>query len=203
MYPQPLRALIDELGRLPGIGPKSAQRLAFYLLRQPDEDARRLAAALVAMREETSLCEVCCNVADRIGALRHVRGPAARPDDDLRGRGPSRRGRRRALRGLPGTYHVLHGALSPLEGVGADQLHVAELKGGSPRAASAEVILCMNPNVEGDATATFLTKELAAFGVAITRPASGLPGGRRPRVRRRRDARSRARRTPPRRGVTR
>jgi recombination protein RecR len=177
VYPQPLRALIDELGRLPGIGPKSAQRLAFYLLRQPDEDARRLAAALVAMREETSLCEVCCNVADRTGrcdTCADTRRDATMicvvedPRDVV---AVERSG---AFRG---TYHVLHGALSPLEGVGADQLHIAELKSRLADGGIAEVILCMNPNVEGDATATYLTKELAAFGVSITRPASGLPVG--------------------------
>ena len=177
MYPQPLRALVDELGRLPGIGPKSAQRLAFYLLRQPDEDARRLAAALVAMREETSLCEVCCNVADRTGRC-DVCADARRDtamvcvvEDPRDVVAVERSG------AFHGTYHVLHGALNPLEGVGPDQLHVAELKSRLADGGISEVILCMNPNVEGDATATRLTRELTAFGVAITRPASGLPVG--------------------------
>jgi recombination protein RecR len=177
VYPQPLRALVDELGRLPGIGPKSAQRLAFYLLRQPDEDARRLAAALVAMREETSLCEVCCNVADRTGRC-DVCADARRDtaivcvvEDPRDVVAVERSG------AFHGTYHVLHGALNPLEGVGPDQLHVAELKSRLADGGVAEVILCMNPNVEGDATATWLTRELVAFGVAITRPASGLPVG--------------------------
>ena len=177
MYPQPLRALVDELGRLPGIGPKSAQRLAFYLLRQPDEDARRLAAALVAMREETSLCEVCCNVADRTGRC-DVCADARRDtamvcvvEDPRDVVAVERSG------AFHGTYHVLHGALNPLEGVGPDQLHVAELKSRLADGGISEVILCMNPNVEGDATATWLTRELTAFGVAITRPASGLPVG--------------------------
>ena len=177
MYPAPLRALVDELGKLPGIGPKSAQRLAFYLLRQPDEDARRLAAALIAMREETSLCEVCCNVADRSGRCETCADPRREttvicvvedPRDVI---AVERSG---AFRG---TYHVLHGALNPLEGVGADQLHIAELKSRLAEGQVTEVILCMNPNGEGDATATFLTRELSGFGVAITRPASGLPVG--------------------------
>ncbi len=177
MYPQPLRALIDELGRLPGIGPKSAQRLAFYLLRQPDEDARRLAAALIAMREETSLCDVCCNVADRSGTcdtcadVRRDTTAICVVEDPRDVVAVERSG------AFSGTYHVLHGALSPLEGVGADQLHVAELKSRLAAGGVTEVILCMNPNVEGDATATFLTRELAAFGASITRPASGLPVG--------------------------
>jgi recombination protein RecR len=177
VYPQPLRALVDELGRLPGIGPKSAQRLAFYLLRQPDEDARRLAAALVAMREETSLCEVCCNVADRSGRCdvcadaRRETATICVVEDPRDVVAVERSGV------FHGTYHVLHGALSPLEGVGPDQLHVAELTARLAAGGVTEVILCMNPNVEGDATATWLTKELAAFGVAITRPASGLPVG--------------------------
>jgi len=177
VYPQPLRVLVDELGRLPGIGPKSAQRVAFYLLRQPEEDARRLAAAVVAMREETSLCEVCCNVADQTGRCDTCSDPrrdtamicvVEDPRDVV---AVERSG---AFRG---TYHVLHGALNPLEGVGADQLHVAELKSRLADGSVTEVILCMNPNVEGDATATYLTKALASFGVVITRPASGLPVG--------------------------
>jgi recombination protein RecR len=177
VYPQPLRALVDELGRLPGIGPKSAQRLAFYLLRQPDEDARRLAATLVAMREETSLCEVCCNVADRTGRCdtcsdtRRDTAMICVVEDPRDVVAVERSG---AFRG---TYHVLHGALSPLEGVGADQLHITELKTRLADGGVTEVILCMNPNVEGDATATYLSKVLAPFGVAITRPASGLPVG--------------------------
>jgi recombination protein RecR len=177
VYPQPLRALVDELGRLPGIGPKSAQRLAFYLLRQPDEDARRLAASLIAMREETSLCEVCCNVADSSGRCdtcadtRRDTSTICVVEDPRDVVAVERSG---AFRG---TYHVLHGALSPLEGVGADQLHITELKARLAGGGVTEVILCMNPNVEGDATATYLSKVLAPFGTAITRPASGLPVG--------------------------
>ena len=177
MYPQPLRTLVDELGRLPGIGPKSAQRLAFYLLRQPDEDARRLAAALVAMREETSLCEVCCNVADRSGRCDTCADPrrdtamicvVEDPRDVV---AVERSG---AFRG---TYHVLHGALSPLEGVGPDQLHIAELTVRVAAGGVDEVILCTNPNVEGDATAMYLSRVLVPLGVSVTRPASGLPVG--------------------------
>lgn len=177
MYPQPLRALIDELGRLPGIGPKSAQRLAFYLLRRPDEDARRLAASLVAMREQTSLCEVCCNVADATGRC-DICGDARRDttmicvvEDPRDVVAVERSG---AFRG---SYHVLHGALSPLEGVGPDQLRIAELLERVRTGEVTEVILCTNPNVEGDATAMYLSKALAGAGVAVTRPASGLPVG--------------------------
>ena len=177
MYPQPLRALIDELGRLPGIGPKSAQRMAFYLLRQPDEDARRLAGALVEMREQTSLCDVCCNVADRSGRCdtcsdtRRDMSIICVVEDPRDVVAVERSG---AFRG---TYHVLHGALSPLEGVGPDQLHVAELKSRLADGGVTEVIVCTNPNVEGDATAMYLSRELSSFGVSITRPASGLPVG--------------------------
>ena len=177
MYPQPLRALIDELGRLPGIGPKSAQRMAFYLLRQPDEDARRLAGALVEMREQTSLCDVCCNVADRTGRCdtcsdtRRDTSIICVVEDPRDVVAVERSG---AFRG---TYHVLHGALSPLEGVGPDQLRVAELKSRLADGGVAEVIVCTNPNVEGDATAMYLSRELTSFGVIVTRPASGLPVG--------------------------
>jgi recombination protein RecR len=177
VYPQPLRALIDELGRLPGIGPKSAQRLAFYLLRQPDEDARRLAASLVAMREQTSLCEICCNVADRSGTcdtcadVRRDQTVICVVEDPRDVVAVERSG------AFHGTYHVLHGALSPLEGVGPDQLHVAELVARVTKGGIDEVILCTNPNVEGDATAMYLSKVLLPLGVAVTRPASGLPVG--------------------------
>jgi recombination protein RecR len=177
VYPQPLRALIDELGRLPGIGPKSAQRLAFYLLRQPDEDARRLANALVAMREQTSQCSICCNVADRSGRCDTCADP--RRDQTIicvveDPRDVVAVERSGAFRG---TYHVLHGALSPLEGVGPDQLHVAELTARVAAGGIVEVILCTNPNVEGDATAMYLSRVLAPLGVSVTRPASGLPVG--------------------------
>src|ERR1700676_140087 len=147
MSPQPLRALIDELGRLPGVGPKSAQRMAFYLLRQPDEDARRLAGALVEMRELTSLCDVCCNVADRSGRCdtcsdtRRDTSIICVVEDPRDVVAVERSG---AFRG---TYHVLHGALSPLEGVGPDQLHVAELKSRLADGGVTEVIVCTNPNV--------------------------------------------------------
>jgi len=177
VYPQPLRALIDELGRLPGIGPKSAQRMAFYLLRQPDEDARRLAGALVEMREQTSLCDVCCNVADRSGRCdtcsdtRRDTSIICVVEDPRDVVAVERSG---AFRG---TYHVLHGALSPLEGVGPDQLRIAELKSRLADGGVTEVIVCTNPNVEGDATAMYLSRELASFGVVVTRPASGLPVG--------------------------
>jgi recombination protein RecR len=177
VYPQPLRTLIDELGKLPGIGPKSAQRLAFYLLRRPDEDARRLAAALVQMVDETSLCEVCCNVADRSGRCdicidaRRDATVICVVEDPRDVVAVERSG------AFKGTYHVLHGALSPLEGVGPEQLRVAELVSRVDAGGVDEVILCTNPNVEGDATAMYLSKVLAPRGVAVTRPASGLPVG--------------------------
>ena len=177
MYPQPLRALIDELGKLPGIGPKSAQRLAFYLLRRPEEDARRLAAALVAMREQTSLCDICCNVADASGRC-EVCGDERRDasiicvvEDPRDVVAVERSG---AFRG---TYHVLHGALSPLEGVGPDQLRIAELLERVGDGVVKEVILCTNPNVEGDATAMYLHRLLQIPGLVVSQPASGLPVG--------------------------
>jgi recombination protein RecR len=177
LYPPPLRALIDELGRLPGIGPKSAQRLAFHLLRQPDEDARRLAASLVEMREQTALCEVCCNVADRSGRCQTCSDPRRDAATICVVEDPRDVVAVERSGAFHGTYHVLHGALSPLEGVGPDQLHVTELKARLAAGGVTEVILCTNPNVEGDATATYLSRVLASFGVAITRPASGLPVG--------------------------
>ena len=176
MFAGPLRALVDELGRLPGIGPKSAQRIAFHLLKVASEDALRLADAIVAVKERITLCPRCFNVAEgdlcdicsdprRDGAiLCVVEDPrdivAVEKTQEFRGR-----------------YHVLHGALNPIEGIGPDQLRFKELLGRLDDEAVTEVILCTNPNLEGEATAMYLAKHLMPLGVTVTRIASGLPVG--------------------------
>ncbi len=176
LYTQPLQVLIDELGRLPGVGPKSAQRIAFYLLRVPQEDAARLAQAIVEMKERTTLCTRCFNVAE--GELCGVCADPQRDGgllcvvEDPRDivaveRTNEHRGR----------YHVLHGALNPMEGIGPDQLRVRELLGRIDAEQVEEVILCTNPNLEGEATAMYLAKLLTPLGVKVTRIASGLPVG--------------------------
>jgi recombination protein RecR len=177
VYTPPLRALIDELGRLPGIGPKSAQRLAFYLLKVPEEDALRLAEAIVSVKRLTTLCARCFNVAER-GQLCTICGDDRRDArllcvvEDPRDVVAVERTRQ-----FHGRYHVLQGSLNPLEGVGPDQLRVKELVQRVGEEEVSEVILCTNPNLEGEATSMYLARLLSPLGVAVTRLASGLPVG--------------------------
>ena len=177
MYTGSLRRLIDELGRLPGVGPKSAQRIAFHLLKVPSEDAHRLADAIIEVKDKTSLCEVCMNVADT-GELCPICSDSRRstavlcvvedPRDIV---AVERTGQ------FAGRYHVLHGALNPLEGVGPEQLKVAELLARLEPEGVTEVILCTNPNLEGEATALYLARLLGPLGLIVSRIASGLPVG--------------------------
>ncbi len=177
MFTEPLRKLIDELGRLPGIGPKSAQRIAFYILKVPSEDALRLSDAIVTVKERTTLCEQCFNVAEG-GALCGVCTDGRRDDtllcvvEDPRDLVAVER------TGLfTGRYHVLGGALNPLEGIGPDQLKVRELLARIDGGVIREVIVCTNPNLEGEATAMYVARLLTPLGVVVSRLASGLPVG--------------------------
>lgn len=171
-----LQVLVEELGRLPGIGPKSAQRLAYHLLRVAPEDARRLADAIVAVKERTTLCTRCFGVAE--GELCPICGDEKRDPsvicvvEDPRDVGAIER-----TREFRGRYHVLHGALNPIEGIGPDQLRARELLDRLQPEGVKEVIVCTNPNLEGEATAMYLAKLIAPLGVAVTRIASGLPVG--------------------------
>jgi recombination protein RecR len=177
MYTGPLRALIEELGRLPGIGPKSAQRIAFHLLKVSTDDAYRLTDAIVAVKERTTLCERCFNVAEG-GALCSVCADEQRdgallcvvedPRDIVAVERTSQ---------FNGRYHVLGGALNPLEGVGPEQLKVRELLARIDEGLIKEVIVCTNPNLEGEATAMYLARLLKPLGLTVTRIASGLPVG--------------------------
>ncbi len=177
MYTGPLRSLIDELGRLPGIGPKSAQRIAFHILRVPAEDARRLSDAIVTVKERTTLCSICFNVAEG-GDLCAICSDAQRTDtllcvvEDPRDIvAVERTGQ------FHGRYHVLGGALNPLEGIGPDQLKVRELLTRIDASAIQEVIVCTNPNLEGEATAMYVARLLTPLGIVVPRLASGLPVG--------------------------
>jgi recombination protein RecR len=177
MYTGPLRALINELGRLPGIGPKSAQRIAFHLLKVSSEDARRLSDAIVAVKERTTLCDRCFNVAEG-GDLCAICSDDRREDtvlcvvEDPRDIvAVERTGQ------FQGRYHVLGGALNPLEGVGPDQLKVRELLTRIDQGIIKEVIVCTNPNLEGEATAMYVARLLTPLGVVVSRLASGLPVG--------------------------
>jgi recombination protein RecR len=175
-YTVPVQTLIDELGRLPGIGPKSAQRIAFHLLKIPEDDALRLAQAITEAKAKVRFCERCFNVAEdtycpicadpgrdtsMICVVEESRDIVAiEKTGEFRGR-----------------YHVLLGAMSPLEGIGPEQLKVRELMARLDPEGVEEVILGTNPNIEGDVTAMYLARMLKPLGLTVTRIASGLPVG--------------------------
>jgi len=180
LFAGPLQELIDELARLPGIGPKSAQRVAFYLLKVPPADAKRLAHSIVEVKDKVRLCRLCFNVSDQelCEYCRDSRRDASlicvvqEPSDIVALE------RTREYRGL---YHVLQGAISPIEGIGPEELRTAELLDRLKPAPDAppviEVILATNPNIEGEATAMYLSRLLSPLGIIVTRLASGLPVG--------------------------
>ena len=175
-YPEPVARLIEALQGLPGIGPKTAQRLTFFLLKRPADEVRELAESLLAVKERIVSCSTCFNVTDQ-DPCRICSDPARdarllcvveEPNDLL---AMERTGEYKGL------YHVLLGALSPLEGIGPDDLKVRELLLRLEGGGGGEVILATNPNVEGEATALYLAKLLRPLGVRITRIARGLPVG--------------------------
>jgi recombination protein RecR len=176
VYAPPVQSLIDELGRLPGVGPKSAQRIAFHLLKLPDEDATRLARAITEAKEKVSFCRRCFNVCEgeECGICLDSRRDATlvcvveEPRDVV---AVEKTGEFR------GRYHVLQGAISPLDGIGPDQIRIRELLTRLGNEEIAEVILCTNPNIEGEATAMYLARLLKPLGIRVTRIASGLPVG--------------------------
>ena len=175
-YAGPVQDLIDELGRMPGIGPKSAQRIAFHLLKIPNEDALRLAHAIAEAKARVAFCTRCFNVCEgelcgvcaddrrEAGVLCVVEEPRDLVAVEKTGR-------------YRGRYHVLQGAISPIEGIGPDQLRISELLARLDPESVTEVILCTNPNIEGEATAMYLGRLLSPLGVRVTRIASGLPVG--------------------------
>ncbi|WP_454227703.1 recombination mediator RecR [Propioniciclava flava] len=176
MYEGPIQTLIDELGRLPGIGPKSAQRIAFHLLNTDREDVDRLVDALREVVEKVKFCDICFNVSEET-TCRVCRDP--RRDQSTicvveESKDVAAIERTREFRGL---YHVLGGAISPIDHVGPEDLHIAELLRRLSSPVVTEVILATDPNLEGEATATYLTRLLASTGITISRLASGLPVG--------------------------
>jgi recombination protein RecR len=176
VYEGPIQDLIDELSRLPGIGPKSAQRLAFYMVKAPAEDARRLAEAILAAKEKVRFCRECYSVAE--GELCRVcRDPGRDPTMICVVEEPKDQAAVEKAGVIKGRYHVLGGAISPLEGIGPDDLHVQELLDRVARDGVTEVILATNPNLEGNATAMYVAALLKPVGVRVTRLASGLPVG--------------------------
>lgn len=177
MYEGPVQDLIDELGRLPGIGPKSAQRIAFHILVADSADISRLQAALQRVKDEVKFCELCGNVS---AAARCRICSDARRDEAVicvveEPRDVAAIERTREFRGR---YHVLGGAISPIDGIGPDQLRIAPLLTRIAEPGVREVILATDPNLEGEATATYLSRLLRSFpDLAVTRLASGLPVG--------------------------
>ena len=176
MYEGPIQQLIDELSRLPGVGPKSAQRLAFYIVKAPADDAKRLAEALLDAKEKIFFCRECGNVAE--GELcRICRDPGRDSTVICVVEEPKDVAMVEKAGVIKGRYHVLGGAISPLDGVGPDDLRVQELLDRVARDHVTEVILAMNPNLEGNATAMYVAALLKPLGVTVTRLASGLPVG--------------------------
>ncbi len=176
MYEGIVQDLIDELGRLPGIGPKSAQRIAFHILQADSQDIRRLAEVLVLVKDKVRFCVVCGNVAEE-ETCRVCRDPRRDPSlicvvEESKDVVAIER-----TREFRGRYHVLGGAISPIEGIGPDQLRIKELMARLADGTVTEVILATDPNLEGEATATYLTRFLAGMGLRVTRLASGLPVG--------------------------
>src|SRR6201995_4992526 len=176
MYEGPVQDLIDELGRLPGVGPKGAQRIAFYLLAADPADIRRLVSALTEVKDKVRFCATCGNVAEE-DECRICRDPRRDPAIICVVEEPKDVAAIEKIREFRGRYHVLGGAISPIDGVGPEDLRTRELMARLSDGAVTEVILATDPNLEGEATATYLARLLKPMGVRVTRPASGLPVG--------------------------
>jgi recombination protein RecR len=176
MYEGVVQELIDELGRLPGVGPKSAQRIAFYLLQADDDQAQKLAQVLMEVKERVRFCEICGNVSEeeKCNICRDVRRNQTLICVVEESKDVQAIERTREFRGL---YHVLGGAISPIEGIGPDQLRIKELLSRLSDPNIKEVIIATDPNMEGEATATYLSRMMSSLGISVTRLASGLPVG--------------------------
>lgn len=176
LYPPPLTKLIHELAKLPGIGPKTAQRLAFHLLERSEDEVGKLAEAMVDARQRMGYCERCghltetspCALCQSEGRDRGLLCVVEEPKDVIA---------LERTREYQGLYHVLHGAISPLEGIGPEELRIKELLQRLAEDDFREVILACDPNVEGEATALYLARIIKPLGIAVTRLARGLPIG--------------------------
>ena len=174
--PEPVTRLIEAFSRLPGVGPKTASRLTYYLLRAPDELSQTLATAIADLKAKTRYCSMCYNITedDPCAICRDPNRDQTQVvvvEDPLDVLAVERTG------AYQGRYHVLHGAISPVEGIGPDDLKIRELVARVQREGILEVIIATNPGMEGDATAMYLQRQLAPTGVKITRLARGLPVG--------------------------
>ncbi len=176
LYPTPIQDLVNELAKLPGVGPKTAQRLAFFLLNMPKGEAELLSSAIVAARNRIRYCSVCFNFTDQdpCAICRHPSRDAKiimvveQPKDVVA---------MEKTREFKGRYHVLHGAISPMEGIGPEDLKVKELLGRIERESPVEIVLATSSNLEGEATALYLGRLLKPMGLTVTRIARGLPMG--------------------------
>ena len=176
IYTPALQKLIDELGKLPGVGPKSAQRIAFHLIKLPEQDALSLANAIQEAKQKVRFCETCFNMSDEV--ICEICSDTQR-DSSLvcvveEPRDIVALERTREYKGL---YHVLQGAINPIDGIGPEQLKIRELLERLKGNTVVEVILCTNPNIEGEATAMYLAKLIEPLGIQVSRIASGLPVG--------------------------
>lgn len=175
-FAEPMARLIDELKKLPGVGSKSAQRLAFHILRSSDDDANALAGAIHDVKASLRLCSVCNNITDVdpcvycSSATRNQRLICVVEE-------PTNIASVEKTRHYNGVYHVLHGAISPIHGVGPEQLRIANLMKRVEDGQADEIILATNPTVEGEATATYLSTQLRRAGLKVTRIATGIPAG--------------------------
>jgi recombination protein RecR len=176
MYEGAIQDLIDELGRLPGVGPKSAQRIAFHVLSSDAADVKRLAAALQRVKDQVRFCSVCFNVAEA-EKCRICRDPRRSDDVYCVVEEPKDVVAIERTGEFRGRYHVLGGAINPLEGVGPDNLRIRELMARLAAGTCKELILATDPNTEGEATATYLALMVRPMGLSVTRLASGLPVG--------------------------
>jgi len=175
-YPEPISKLIDAFSRLPGVGPKTAGRLAFHVIRMKEEDVVDFAKALVNVKRNLHYCSVCCNITD-VDPCRICQDKTrdasvicvVQESKDLVAMERTKE--------FNGFYHVLHGAISPMEGIGPDQIHIAELLKRLGDEQVTELILATNPNIEGEATAMYLSRLVKNFGLKVTRIAHGLPVG--------------------------
>ena len=173
---RPVSRLIEEFNKLPGIGPKSAQRLTYHLVRMPEEEAHALAEAILAVKERVSFCSICQNITEQdpcticTGEDRdHTKICVVEEPLDILAL--------ERARGYHGLYHVLHGVISPMDGIGPDELKIRELLSRLQDSSVEEVVLATNPNLEGEATAMYLHRLIAPLGIKVTRLARGLPFG--------------------------
>lgn len=175
-YPEPIAKLIDSFTHLPGIGPKTAARLAFHVLRMKDEDVVDFAKALVNVKRNLHYCSICCNITD-VDPCRVCQDKSRDGSIICVVQEPKDLVAMERTKEFRGYYHVLHGAISPMEGIGPDEIRIADLLKRLSDERVQELILATNPNIEGEATAMYLSRLVRPFGLKVTRIAHGLPVG--------------------------